>query len=625
MLDPYDTSSNKEQTLPASNNQEEIMSARPSTANSESKIQTVRSETRVLDSLSEQPNRTTQAVVVKDTADIEKQRAIEQDREKLQRLRDIVAQMGGLFCADILSHIETLERKLSSPATVDLEVPKAGQTALLSNASPPASIVQADSVFDQSAHNAATARQELPPGNSSPQHKLVQVQAEPSVRHDSISSTRTAEATGASAVRMIENATASHNNQPVLTTDAKATATATASMHIKDVKQNTVKIGPIFGEHIQMSHFLARPSNDSIASSVASTADDVGSVSASFSQLTFQQRDSSRPITAAHSTMEAEAAGMNDVTTQPPKSPVEKRTVLSQSKPTTLGSLEDATARQSLPKSTGVEESQAIAALSSPDFNKRSAADEPTVAPKITMRKDPKLADNVFTRQYSSHVALSPQMSASSQSRAINKPSPAFGETASTFTPTVQLPELKDNLISRGPATHSHDSTEPRYASTNPFAQQQGSVESSTIQSDFSARNDTSPFSKRFNTAPYRRDETSARADRVIDSSAAKSMPKIPNFLRKLRPETQDAGAAARRQYQDPVDRHSPSGILSERVPQQMISSQASSTGSGFQNARASIMNSNSLVRPSQDSTTSENLRPSDKKTPQDAVQRGLL
>ena len=46
-----------------------------------------------------------------------------------------------------------------------------------------------------------------------------------------------------------------------------------------------------------------------------------------------------------------------------------------------------------------------MAALSPPGFNKHWASDEPPVALKITMRIDPKLADNVFMHQYSSHVA----------------------------------------------------------------------------------------------------------------------------------------------------------------------------------------------------------------------------
>ena len=618
MLDPYDTDSDMEQALPALRSLKETMPARTPMENSESKTQTVRSETRVRDPISEPLNRTIQPLVVDDTVGIEKQRELEQDREKLQRLREIVAQMGGLFCADILSHIETLEGRLSLSATADLEVPNARQTVLLSSLSPSAVIAQADTLFDRPAHSTATPQQELPPHTSSSQQKMVQVQAEPSERHHSISSINDAEATGVSAVRMTETATASHRAQSKLTTDAKAVATATASMHIKEVKQNTVKIGAIFGEHIQMSHFLARPPNNSTASSVASTADEIGSVSASFSQLTLHQRESSRSVTAAHPM--AETAAMDDATTQPPKFPEEKRTILSQSKPTTLGSLEDATALQPLPKSTSVEDSQSTTVLSPLAFNKPSASDESIVTPKITMRKDPKLADNVFTRQYSAHVVVSPQVSASSQSRFVNKPSPAFGETAGTSTLTVQQSEFKHNPISRQPATHSHDRTEPGYASTNPFAQQQGSADVSPVQSGFSTRNDTSPFSKRFSTAPYRRDETSARADRIKDSSAAKPMPRIPDFLRTSRPETQDPGAAARRQYEDPVNRRSPK-ILSERVvSQQMNYSEPSSMRSGFQNAHASITTSNPLVRPFQGSATSENLRPSGKKASQDAA-----
>ena len=619
MLDPCDTDSNMEEALPAPKSPKETMPARTSMANSEAKTQTVRSETRVRDPLSEQLNRTVQALVMDDTVGIEKQRALEQDREKLQRLREIVAQMGGLFCADILSHIETLEGRLSPPATADLEVSNGRQTALPSSLSPSAVIAQADTLFDQFAHNTATPRQELPPDTSSSQKKIVQVQAEPSERHDSNSSINDAEATGVSAVRMTETATASHRAQSTLTTDAKAVATATASMHIKEVKQNTVKIGAIFGEHIQMSHFLARPPNDSIASSVATTADEIGSVSASFSRLMLHQRESSRSVTAAHPTAET-AAIDDDATTQPPKSPEEKRTRLSQSKPTTLGSLEDATALQPLPESTSLEDSQSTTVLSPLVSNKPLASDESIVTPKITMRKDPKLADNVFTRQYSSHVVVSPQVSASSQSRFVNKPSPAFGETAGNSTLTVQQSEFKHNPISRQPATHSPDSTEPGYASTNPFAQQQGSVDVSPVQSVFSTRNDTSPFSKRFSTAPYRRDETSARADRIKDSSVAKPMPRIPDFLRTSKPETQDPGAAARRQYEDPVNRRSPI-ILSERVvSQQMNYSEPSSIRSGFQNAHASITTSNPLVRPFQGSATSENLRPSEKKASQDAA-----
>ena len=614
ILDPHDTGSSMEQILPASNKPKEIMPARQVMADSELNMQTLRSEARARDPLSEQPHRT-QASVVNDTADIEKQRVIEQDREKLQRLREIVAQMGGLFCADILSHIETLEGRLSPSATADLEAPHKDQTALLLNVSPLVVIAQADPESDKAAHNTVTARQELPPDAISLEHRPVQVQAGPSVRHNSISSINTTEAAEVSAAEMTETATVTHKNQRILVTDAKSTATATASMHIKGVKQNTVKIGAIFGEHIQMSHFLARPSHGSTASSVANPADDIGPVSASVSQITLQQKDSSRSIPTAHPTT-TETAATNEDKTQPPKSPEEKRIVLSQSKPTALGSLEDATARQSLPEST--------TALSPPAFNKPSTSDEPTVTPRITMRKDPKLAENVFTRQYSSHVPVSPQVLASSQSRVANKPSPASDESTSTSSLTVHQPEFKDNSVFRRPATRSHDSTELGYASANPFAQQQGSVEVSSIQSGFSARNDTSPFLKRFNTAPYRRDEASPRADRIKDSSAAKPTPKIPSFLRTLRPETQDPGAAARRQYQDPVSPHSASGIPSERVSQQMIPAQASSIRSGFQNVRASITLSNPLVeRPSQGSATSENLRPSNKGASQNVARRG--
>lgn len=619
MLASNDTASNVEQILPAPNNQKDIMPARPPMAHSESNIQEVYSETSVRDPLSDQLNRTTQASVTNDTAVTEKQRATEQDREKLQRLRGIVAQLGGLSCADILSHIETLERQLSPSATADLEIPNVGETELLKNVPAPAVNVQADPVFDQSAHSSATAWQELSPDTSS-QPKVVKVQAGPSDSRNPVSN---AQATGVSAVRTTETATAAHKDQRMLTANAKATAAAAAPMHIKGMKHNTVKIGAIFGEHIQMSHFLARPPNDSIATSVASTADDIGSVSASFSRLTLQQRDSSHSITAVHST--TETAAMNHAPTQPPKSLEEKRSILSQNKPTTPGSLEDATARQSLPNSTSVEGFRPMTALSPPDFNKPSAFDEPTATPQITMRKDPKLADNVFTRQYSSHAAVSPQLSPSSQSRVVNKPSSVLGPTANPSTLNVQQPELKENRVSRQPATYSQGGTEPRYASTNPFAQQKGSVEVSSVQSGSSARNDTSSFSKRFDTAPYRRDETSTLADRIQDSSAGKPKPKpkpkIPDFLRTLRAETQDPGAAARRQYEDAVN--SPSTILSERVRQQMNSSQASSIGSGFQNARASIMASSPLARPSQGPATSENMRPSDKKASQNAARYG--
>ncbi|KAL8797327.1 MAG: hypothetical protein Q9195_000481 [Heterodermia aff. obscurata] len=623
MPDSYNAGSDKEQILLVPSNSKEIAPARPSMAKSESNIQKVRSETRVRDPQSDQLNRTTQALVMNDTAFKEKQQAVEQDREKLQRLKEIVAQMGGLFCADILSHIETLERKLSPSSTAALEVLEAGQTTLLSDVSASAVIAQADSVLNQSASNAVTARQELLPHTSSSQQKIVQVQAEPSLRRDSGNSISTTKATGVSAVRIAETATTSHKDQHKLKTNTKATATATTttSMHIKEVKQNTVKIGAIFGEHIQKSHFLVRPSKNSIASSVASTADDIGSVSASFSQLTLQQRDSPRSIPAALPT--TETAAMSRASTQPLKSQDEKRTIMIQSKPKTPGSLKDATARQFLRESTGVEGFQPMTAVSAPNFNKPSESDQPIVTPQITMRKDAKLSDNVFTRQYSPHVAVSPQVSAFWQPPVVNEPPPASGEMASTSALTVQQPEIKDNLISRQPGTHNNGSTEARYASTNPFAQQQGSAEVSSIQSGFSGYNDTAPFSKRFNTAPYRRDEPSGRADRVKDSSATKPMPKIPDFLRTLRPEAQDPGAAARRQYDDPVNRQSPSAILSERVPQQMMSSQASSVGSGFAHGRPSIATSNPLARPSQGSANSENLRPGDKKASQNAARRG--
>ena len=623
ILNSYDTGSDMAQTLPAPANQEEIMPARPSVTNSlsESKIQTVGSETGVRDPQSEELIRTTHVLAANDPAGVETQRAIEQDREKLQRLREIVVQMGGLFCADILSHIETLERKLGLPATADLEVSNAEQTALPSSISPPAVLAQADPGFDQSSHNTASARQELLPDASSSQQKLVHVKAGSSLRHDSISSISNAEVDRVSSFRKNETTIASHADQRMLTTDAKATARGTASMQIKEVKQNTVKIGAIFGEHIQMSHFLARPPNDSVASSVPSTADDIGSVSASFSQLALQKRDSSRSIAADNSTMET--AAIYDASGQPPKSLEVNMSMLSQNKPTTLGSLKDATAPQSLPEYTSVEESQLMNGLSPPVFNKPSASDEPAVTPKITMRTDSKLADDVFTRQYSSHVAVSPLVSASSQSRVANKPPPAFGESAGTSPRTVQQSELEDNPLSCRLAIHNHDSTEPRYASTNPFAQQQGSVEVSSARSSFSARNDTSPFSRRFNTTPYRRDESSVRADRIKDSSADKPMPKIPDFLRGPRPQTRDPGAAARRQYEDLINPRSPSGILSERVPQQMNPSQAGSIGSGFQNARASITTSDPPVQPFQVFATSENVRQSDKKASQDTARRG--
>ena len=620
ILNSYDTGSDMAQILPASANQEETMQARPSVTNSlsDSKTQTVGSETCLRDPQSEELIRTTHLLAANDPAGVENQRAIEQDREKLQRLREIVVQMGGLFCADILFHIETLERRLGLPATADLEVSNAEQTALPSSISPPAVFAQADPGFDQSSHNTASARQDLLPDACSSQQKLVHAKAGSSVRHDSIGSISTAEADRASSFRKNETAIASHKDQRMLTTDAKATASGTASMQIKEVKQNTVKIGAIFGEHIQMSHFLARPPNDSVASSVPSTADDIGCVSASVSQLALQQRESSRSTAADNPTMET--ADIYHASAQPPKSLEVNRTMLSQNKPTALGSLKDATSHQSY---TSVEESQLMNSLSPPVFNKPSASDEPTVTPKITMRKDPKLADDVFTRQYSSHATISPQVLASSQSRVANKPPPAFGESAGTSPRTAQQSELEDNPISRRPAIHYHDSVEPRYASTNPFAHQQGSVELSSAQSSFSARNDTSPFSRRFNTTPYRRDESSARADRIKDSSADKPMPKIPDFLRGPRPQTRDPGAAARRQYEDLVNPRSPSGILSERVPQQMNSSQASSKGSGFQNARASITTSNPPVRPSQVFASSENVRQLDKKASRDTARHG--
>ena len=90
----------------------------------------------------------------------------------------------------------------------------------------------------------------------------------------------------------------------------------TASLGITAVKQKIIKIGAIFGEHIQKDHFHARARLESATSSVASTADFVQAGSADSSQLTI--KEPSNGLQFATTTAEPTPAGEATLTRNVP-------------------------------------------------------------------------------------------------------------------------------------------------------------------------------------------------------------------------------------------------------------------------------------------------------------------
>ena len=107
----------------------------------------------------------------------------------------------------------------------------------------------------------------------------------------------------------------SHSRAPssVLSSNAaSALPLPTTSIGITAVKQRVIKIGAIFGEHIQKDHFHARARLESAASSVASTTDNVRSASAGSSQLTIQEPNNRRQ--SATTPAEPTPAGESTIT-----------------------------------------------------------------------------------------------------------------------------------------------------------------------------------------------------------------------------------------------------------------------------------------------------------------------
>ena len=337
------------------------------------------------------------------------------------------------------------------------------------------------------------------------------------------------------------------------TLSTQAKVTATPSIRITAVKHKTVKIGSIFGENIYRNRYDTRSRADSVASSVASTAEDIRSVSASFSQLSLQPRDSQRST--------------------PPVQPAPVIPSLTVSAP------------------------------------KSSASDQSIVSANLTMRQSPRPVDNAIARQYSSQT-LEPPRATNIQQPSISNLDLTTVISARTASETVgDVSSLGKNDISRQSFAGDATGHEPRYASSNPFAAKQTSSESfrgssggPSEQRDSSQQ--TSQFAKRFNNAPYRRDEGFASTDR----------PKLPDFLKELSSDRQDTGAAARRQYGGASDYISQSDILTQRVSRQVTPSQATSQGSDFSNILASITASNPGIRPPLGATTSENIRSETKK-----------
>lgn len=339
------------------------------------------------------------------------------------------------------------------------------------------------------------------------------------------------------------------------TLSTQAKVTATPSIRITAVKHKTVKIGSIFGENIYRNRYDARSRADSVASSVASTAEDIRSVSASFSQLSLQPRDSQ------WSTPSVQPAPVTpSLTVSAPKSP---------------------------------------------------ASDQSIVTANLTMRQSPRPVDNAIARQYSSQTPEPPR-AAVIQQPSISNLDLTTVVSARTASETVGVvSSLGKNDISRQSSVGDATGHEPRYASSNPFAGKQTSSESfrgsgggPSEQKDSSSRQHTSEFAKRFNNAPYRRDEGFASTDR----------PKLPDFLKELSSDGQDTGAAARRQYGGASDYKSQSDILTERVSRQITPFPATSQGSDFSNTLASITASNPGIRPPRGATTSENVRSETKK-----------
>lgn len=386
-----------------------------------------------------------------DSEEPKAQQPINSDIEALQKMKDTAGLLSGIFREQMLSHIEQLEASIVSRLT---KSPK---------------VTQATPVVKPSAQAATPVVRTSALATAPAQTDITETtKATPIVK-------TSAQDAGPVVTKSALAATSIHKPVP------------TISIGITAMKQKTVKIGAIFGEHIQKDHFHAREQLESVDSSVASTTDGIRSVSAEFSQLTLRERTSSRQ--PASVTPVAEPA------TLPVEPPVTHKHTMRESPRI----IDNAITRQYSSLSTKNASTPQPAV-------QPTAPEKPTVTHKHTMRETPRLIDSSVTRQYSSQTAQNIE--------------PVYAST---------------NPFAQQSVTTGRSRASSRTTST-------------TQQSPQEARRDTSPFRERFDTVPYRWVENPARAARSSIASITPK-PKIPDFLRNPHPGGEDVGGAARRQY----------------------------------------------------------------------------
>lgn len=686
MLDPHDTNFHRVQKSPSQGTRKETMPDLLCNVDSQPVINFMPMEglgTKPSPS-PKQISHPGQGSLADDNSVLKDQRTAEQDCKQLQRFKEIVAQMGGVFKADLLSHIESWEAKLGSQTTIQVKPPNANQTPILAKADitpvlaeadetptqahvPQRTVsAQADRVAEVSVNGPAFIPQDFRSAVATSQPIPSQAQEGPGIRRDSIASNHTAPSSaGASQVKLISKpstltgAAAPPKHGGMLPGHVKSLTPPLIG--IKTVKQETVKIGALIGEHVFQSRYLTRPRTDSVASSVASTTEDTRSLSAGFSQLSLQPKDSplasvARPLPVAV-TPSATTVGSK----VPDKTSL-KSTI---SLPTSLIIQGNRTARQS-PGSVENYEPMIVKSPASTAVGKPSEAGGSNVTSGLPMRQTPRLMDNVFTRQYSSQstsVTRAPQSVITTHSSVNTMPPEPRGTTVGRNLTMWETPRMVDNTVSRqhssqrtgaseappsiaaAPSTGSQNNTivtveetstplddaltrqphaqhsgshEPKYASLNPFAQRppqsatsQASSGTSLVPENPPSRQSSASFSKRYDTAPYRSDET----------AAPKAKLKVPDFLTASSSNSQDAGAAARRQYGDPSNLRFQPGVLTERVQRQMTSFPATSTGPKFSKGPSSITAPSPIIRSAQGPATSEHVRLSVNKGSQHTAQ----
>lgn len=218
------------------------------------------------------------------------QRDEKSDAETLRQMKAMAAFLSGGLRDQILLQISSLEASATS------------------HAAPPSS--------------ADSTEQKLKPNPSMSAAVTAPIEtAEPAIRHGVESAAQTIQTTVEGPAQIIQPTVVP--SQLRTPSNVKSTNAASiqsffpATLGITAVKQKVIKIGAIFGEHIQKDHFHARARLELAASSVASTIDVVRSGSPDdSSQLTIQEPDNG--LQSAVTTANPASAGEPTITRNSP-------------------------------------------------------------------------------------------------------------------------------------------------------------------------------------------------------------------------------------------------------------------------------------------------------------------